>query len=110
MNNIEKLEGKYEDRTTSTINSDIKPHETIIKIISQQEKYTKNFITNLKVSVEKETTIGDKLIDFIHENKSLIKSLHFMNCFKIYRHQESNNKLEVEILNEINSFIETGIL
>jgi len=33
-----------------------------------------------------------------------------MNCFKIYRHQESNNKLEVEILNEINSFIETGIL
>lgn len=106
----EAVEAKYKDSTTSKIKSDIKPNEVLVKIIFQQQEYSKNFITNLKVNVQEETTIGDKLIEFINGNEPLIKSLHFMNCFNIDNHQESNTKAEVEILNKINIFIETGII
>ena len=86
----------------------------------KDNKYSDKFINDLKVNVrlgEKEEGIdskkadyGDIIIDFINENEALFKSLHYMHCFEIYMHGESNNEPEVKILNEINNFIETGVL
>ncbi len=103
----------YSNQTSLEIKSEI-DYEFIEKYISITDNYNDKCIENTKKEIEiKEKDNGHDsgaLLAFINRNESLIKSLHFMNCFGIYKCRESNNQVEVNILNEINDFIETGIL
>jgi len=82
--------------------------------------YNSKFIENIKQKIkaqEKEngTKSGkadnsEHLVELVNSNESLVKSLGFMYCFNIYQYGESNSQDEVDILNQINDFIETGIL
>lgn len=102
-----------EDQTRVTLKSKI-DFEFITRYIRSDDRFNNKFIENMK----KDITTKDKdngetseaLLLFINSNESLIKSLHFMFCFKIHVYSESNNEAEVGILNQINDFIETGIL
>lgn len=110
---LTRHEPNYEDITNIEIKSNI-DYGFIRSYISNTDKYNDKCIENTKKEIEiKEKDNGHDsgaLLAFINRNESLIKSLHFMKCFKINEHRESNNQAEVNILNEINSFIETGIL
>ena len=110
-----------EVRTTSQIKVDTDFNfYSIRKYLFKDDKYSSKFIEKLRVNVqlgEREEALkeniadyGDILLDFINENEALFRSLHFMHCFKIHSYGESNNNAEVDILNQINSFIETGII
>lgn len=119
---IERHESNYKDATNSRIKSDVEYLSTEIMAYISDSKmiYNQKVIENLKTEALlyeknngtkfKEADYGTILLDFINSNESLIKSLHFMNYFNIDIHRESNNQAEVDILNEINNFIETGIL
>lgn len=106
-------EHNYENATNSIIKSDI-DYEYIINYLSCTKKYNDKCIENIKKGIEiKDKDNGedrDSLLAFINRNESLVKSLHFMSCFKINGNREKNNQEEVDVLNEINSFIETGVL
>lgn len=103
----------YYDQTSIYIKSYIN-YEPIRNYISCTDIYNDKCIENIKIKIESQEKYDgndrDGLLAFTNKHKSLIKSLHFMKCFKINEHRESNNQAEVDILNKINSFIETGIL
>lgn len=107
------INADYYDQTGVYIKSDVE-YKFISSYLSNTDKYNDKCIENTKKEIEiKEKDNGHDsgaLLAFINRNESLIKSLHFMECFKINEHRESNNQSEVNILNEINNFIETGIL
>lgn len=110
---VERHKPIYEDATNSIIKSDI-DYEYIIFYLSWTKKYNDKCIENVKKRIEiKDKDNGedrDVLLAFINRNESLVKSLHFMKCFEINEYGESNNQAEVDMLNKINSFIETGVL
>lgn len=83
--------------------------------------YSENFIENLKnfISLEEgemsqiqnaKADNSKALIESIDKNQSFFKSLHFMYAFKLNKYGHSHNKAEVEMLNNIKNFIETGIV
>lgn len=104
-----KTNAVYHNQTSIDIKSYIN-YEPIRSYISDTDIYDDKCIENIKISIENREKGSDALLAFIDRNESLVKSLYFMHCFKIHIHRESNNQAEVKILNEINSFIETGIL
>ncbi|DAB27859.1 MAG TPA: hypothetical protein CFH78_05540 [Sulfurimonas sp. UBA10385] len=106
-------QAKYVNQTKIEVESEIN-YKFIISYIRRNDRYSNKFINNLKKEILfKDKDNGEEkeaLLIFINENESLIKSLHFMYSFKLGNYSETNNQTEVKILNEINSFIETGIL
>ena len=82
--------------------------------------YDENIIEKLKYKVQiKEKENGTKsgkadnsqvLLDYIDDNRLLIQSFHFMKSFKIDRYCKNNTQKEVDIFNQINVFIVTGML
>lgn len=103
-------------KTNSIIGSSIKLNRGILNYI-MQEKSSNQFINNLKQTIKvSENTHkdspnnGEHFISFIEQHESLIKSLYFLINFKMHEYNENNNQAEVEVLNQINSFIETGII
>lgn len=103
------INADYYDQTSIYIKSNIN-YESIKNYISVNNIYDDKFIENIKISIENREKGSEPLLAFINRNESLVKSLQFMRYFKINEYRESNNQAEVNILNEINSFIETGIL
>lgn len=85
-----------------------------------ERKYNHNFVDNLKVNIQlgereegldvKKADYGDILIDFVNTHQFLCKSLHYMYCFKLMMYAKEDSESEVNTLNSINTFIETGIL
>lgn len=116
---IVKSSLNYENQTDVNIKSEI-DFQSIKNYISSFDEHDNKFIENLKQKIQwQEKENGTKsgkadnseiLLTIVSENESLIKSLHFMYCFKPIKNAESNNDAEVSILNDINNFIETGIL
>lgn len=110
----------YADRTKLRVKSNVEyEYSEIEQYIAETTIFNPIFIDNLIVQVQLEekengtksnkADFGEILLDLIKKNPSFIKSLHFMYCFHI-QYGESHNEVEVSILNEINDFIETGIL
>lgn len=102
--------------TNNIIKSSVKLDRNILYYI-MHEKSSNQFINNLKQTIKvNENTHkdspnnGEHFISFIEQHESLIKSIHFLISFKIHEYHESNNNAEVETLNQINTFIETGII
>ena len=110
---------KTDVKTISVVKNKYLNYNKLYKYIVGISTYDNNFIENLKYKIKTEeknnaavTSREDAtaLLDFIKSDEAFVRSLHFMNCFKIHQYGESNNAAEVEILNKINNFIETGIL
>jgi hypothetical protein len=129
----EDNKSELKNKIKTVVKSSNSDYKTIETYISEFNTFDNDFIEKLKHKVKireklKESSINNNeqitrlldkseytnhsqaLIDFIDENKSFVNSLHFMNCFKINVYGYSNNKVEVDILNNINGFIENGIL
>ena len=97
--------------TNTKIKSAIYINQLLMQYIFGQKKYSDKFIKNLKQIIEiSGSDKVDSFLNTIQENESLIKSLHFLICFGLDKYGESHNQAEVDILNDISSFIETGIL
>lgn len=102
-----KTNADYYAQTSIAVKSNIN-FELIESYISKANYQDRSF-NNLKIAIQiAEQNSG--ILDMVNQNESLVKSLHFMKCFGIYKCRESNNQVEVDILNEINSFIETGMI
>ncbi len=94
--------------------------DSIQDYLISEHKYNHNFVDNLKVNIQlgereegldvKKADYGDILIDFVNTHQFLCKSLHYMYCFKLMMYAKENSESEVNTLNSINTFIETGIL
>ena len=105
--------------TYSTIKSDI-DFLLVTSRMFKKTKYDAKVLVNLRKEILlEEKRIGSKdqrpdngeiISNFIDENESLLKSLHFFICFDIYKHAQNHDQNEVNTLNKINHFIETGIL
>ncbi|MFZ2890375.1 P-loop NTPase fold protein [Sulfuricurvum sp.] len=105
--------------THSTIKSNI-DFMLIASKMLEKAKYDVKIIENLKQEIlldekrigriDQNPDNGEIILNFIDENKSLVKSLHFLISFGLYNYSQSHNQIEVDKLNVINDFIETGIL
>lgn len=103
--------------TNSTVKSNIDFMLIVPKMLKKFEYDTK-ILENFKKEIllaeksagKQRADNGEIILKFIEENQSLVKSLHFLICFGLYKYSQSDNQSEVDDLNKINNFIETGIL
>lgn len=110
---------KYENMIVINVKSEFEIIKEVSNYFSPID-YDKNYINKLinKIEIEenknesKQTGVNNSkiLVDWINDNKNLVKSAHYLSSLKINTLVESNNKDAKDILNEINDFIETGIL
>jgi len=106
--------------THSTVKSDI-DFMLIVSKMLEKFKYDTKILENLRKEIlleeKQRSSIGSQnpdngeiILKFIDENQSLVKSLHFLISFGIHKYAQSDNQIEVDKLNDVNNFIETGIL
>jgi hypothetical protein len=118
-NNQQSVPPSYQEHTKVIVKDDGLAYDKIdkyVRNITQENQYNKHFFDNLIQEIKDTSNKsgkqddGESLVEFAKSHQSFVKSLHFMYTFKLDRYGKSHNSAEVEILNNISNFIETGII